>query len=377
MSGRTTWLWVSMVTQVDVVAGQRRSHVSTTTAGRTSTLSPSGETGQSHCYPVIPVGVYVCVCCRLAAVDEDEQMFFPSEPVGPLSQYLHAILDGYHSISSLISVPPTSTIATPPLPSSPLSSEDRKVLTKTKASSKVGGTRRSSKVSRPSRPGGKEKKERKPAVEPPSPEKNHVARPHPSPRSSLSRVVGRNHQMTAKKPRTAGKGGSMYLSPLPHKMSYSSIIEALHKASRPHKSLPHQTPHPCSTDPSSSPPTLHSHPVFLDHFSTLHAHSVPTEFLSSPPPSPPAALLVSLPRSLHAVAVGHRAALSDHNYTPIVSDPPPTLPLSVPRSLLPLPSPCLCSSHKFTLCSTCNSLYHVNCSHGNLCPTCTRKPALT
>ena len=31
------------------------------TAGRTSTLSPSGETGQSHCYPVIPVGVYVCV----------------------------------------------------------------------------------------------------------------------------------------------------------------------------------------------------------------------------------------------------------------------------------------------------------------------------
>ena len=289
-----------------------------------------------------------------------EAVFFPSYPdtSHPLWLCLTAIMDGYQS------APPPP----PPKPSSgekntetvPRSGRDDDSHAKSRSRSRPAATRpRKTAAAGGVAGGGREQKQQ-------LNNRNNRHRPAPARRVARS---SRNHLVLVK---TRRAGGGMYLSPLPHKMSYSALLEALHKASRqppPPSTLPSdQTPSPALT-------TLHTHPVFLDHFSTLHPHSVPADFLS-----PPSSLLVSLPRSNYTAVLAHRAILFEHDYTPVSCGPPPTLPLSLPRSLLSPHSPhtpAQCSSNKLTFCYTCNSLYHENCSHGNLCPSCLTKPAVT
>ena len=317
--------------------------------------------------------------CRLAETEmereggSDAQIFFPHEPTQPLSQCLTSILAGYHPappppLTTLPSLPLTTS---PPPPTGKPSPPERTA----RAAPRSSGSRRSVK-SRPDRSvglrsaahrvGGRKRGEPGQTHQPlhiPHGRNHSTAPPPPTPRPHL------NHSIPSHKTRAED---CMYLSPLPHKMSYAALIEALHKASRSHKP---PAPPPSTCDPTPSLPTLHSHPVYLDHFSTLHPHSVPLSFFPAPPPTPPS-FLVSLPRSLYTSAVSQRAAFSDHNYTPINPDPPPTLPLSLPRALLSSSSSCVCSSQKLMFCSSCNSLYHLNCSHGNLCSSCTGRPSL-
>ena len=262
-----------------------------------------------------------CLCvCRQCVVDKRETIFFPSDLDTHLSECLSAILSGFQSRPQL---------------SNPTTTAKHKQLS-------PPHERRSSKP-RPPRPHPPLGVKREPV-------QNCIPPP-------AKRVPARNHMVLSK---------SSFLSPLPHKMSYSSLIDALHKASR-HCRTPSLV---VTSDPSM--PTQHSHSVFLDHFSTFSSVSVPSAFLSSLPAQP---LVVSLPSSFLNNLLRHRAVLSEHNYTPFSSDPRKnSLQLSLPRSLLPSPSlsrhlSCS-SSRRLTLCSTCNSLYHISCSQGNLCPTC-------
>ena len=299
-------------------------------------------------------------------------MFFPCEPVGdePLSLCLKAILSGYRS-----RLPPPSPPPLPPPPSqpAPVSEEKKNVVPRPKPAS-------AELVKMRPAPRGQQSTTVKTATV----RRASVAVNNRHLKPLSKKNVIRNHQVLSNKNEITSR--AMFLSPLPHKMSYAALLSALQKASR-HNHTTALRP----SSPTPFTPTPHSHPVFLDHYSTLHASSVPEAFLSSPPssssPPPSTPLLLSLPRSLHTAVLAKRAVLSDHNYTPIPSHPSqPTLPLSLPRSLLtssssspPPHTSCVCTSRRLTLCSTCNSLYHVNCSHGNLCPSCvvSRTPPVT
>ena len=341
-----------------------------------------------------------CALCRLAesATDQDNSnVFFPSEsaPTPQLSLCLHSILDSYCRCTPPLPPSPPRPVTPPQSPGHTPSwkkAPPTEAVVQERAANRRPSSRRSSKA-RLSRAGGKlprhRHRDRKAApcvtvrtdtidsrvVAALSPEKNHVAKPaNPSPSRDLQ--VNKSHRMASAKKARLSAGKAVFLSPLPHKMSYVALVDALHKASRPNQT-PLLPPPSCSASdpcPTTSPPTQHSHPVFLDHFSSLASHSLPQSF-TRPPSPPPSSLPVSLPLSLYSTAVRRRAALSDHNYTPMDSVPG-SLPLSLPRSLLP-PSPCVCSVHRLTFCSTCNSLYHGSCSHGNLCPTCTQRQTLT
>ena len=281
-------------------------------------------------------------------MEKEAAVFFPSSESEPhLTHCLSAILTGHQ----LPPPPPSPDSATQAPPSPDLMKHDKQKTV--------------------------------PEVKPPPSaprQPTHWEKPRPHTNSALSlpsrtkrevlaklspgrRLAGRNHQIRHTK--------SAFLSPLPHKMSYAALIDALHKASR------QNTPTTPNVNSDLSLPPPHSHSVFLDHFSTFAAHSVPLEFISHPhtpssTPSPP--LLVSLPRSLHTDILQHRAFHSDHNYTPLTSDHClATLPLSLPRLCVPTETPhssVSCSSRRLSLCSTCNSLFHLSCSHGNLCPSC-------
>ena len=200
--------------------------------------------------------------------------------------------------------------------------------------------------------------------------KNHLMkRPAHPPQLKLSKVSHPLPPAKKMKPSSANNRG-MYLSPLPHKMSYTSLVEALHKASRgkaQSSSAAPQAHPPPDSHITSSPPPPHTHPVFLDHFSSLDRRNVPQEFASSPQMT---SLLVSLPRDVFTASVQLRASAADHNYTPVDSNCM-SLKLSVPRSLLP--SPCVCSGDPLLFCSICASLYHSTCSHGNLCARCAHR----
>lgn len=281
------------------------------------------------------------MCYRSHNDDEDDEtMFFPHDS-DYLSNCLHAILNGYQ--------PRHTTSQSPPLSATSVTNVEKKLLSKPSTSF----------VNEKGRPLPRYNKQtisKRPTTGITINNKHF---------KSLINKKGfiRNHHVLSNKNQS---NRSMYLSPLPHKMSYAALIAALHKASR---NTTTTTKRSYTPTPSSSS-TLHNHSVYLDHFSTLHASSVPMTFLS-----PSSSLIVSLPRSLHTTLLIQRSIQSDHNYTPLTA----TLPLSLPRSLLMTSSSTipssphtfnLCFSQRLTLCSTCNSLYHVNCSHGNLCPSC-------
>ena len=104
---------------------------------------------------------------------------------------------------------------------------------------------------------------------------------------------------------------SMFLSSLPHKMSYASLIDALHKASQ----------HTTNKTKVSLAPLAESQ----DHLA--HAHSVFHDLITPPsdltmchPPSSPLSLLISLPRHLLDTVLSQRYILTEHNYTPLTSD---------------------------------------------------------
>ena len=285
--------------------------------------------------------ISLCVYRQLDA-EKREAIFFPCDPNPPFSQCLSAILSGYHSKS----VPPSPS---PPLPGPSHPAHQRMVPEETgrlNNSSKRSGKPQTLHSQPPSTP-----KTKREALQ----SRNCSRLPSPA-----KRAPGKNHLVLCNKKKV---NKSMFLSPLPHKMSYAALIDALHKASQ------QSSPHHLAVTSDPSPPAQHSHSVFHDHFSTLRASSVPTCFLSSP-------LLVSLPRSLLTNLLRQRAISSEHNYTPFTSDPHlKSLPLSLPRAFLPSSPPshssAACSSQRLTLCSTCNALYHLDCSHGNLCPSCT------
>ena len=295
--------------------------------------------------------------CRLSEVvteREEESVFFPCDSDDHTSQCLCAILEGYQSHAQATPLPPSPPVPPPYPPPSKTATAGRNVAsTKQKVKPRVRPAVR------------RTEKQRKQLM---SLEKNNRHKP-------IARKLGGNHLVLFNK-KTSDR--CTYLSPLPHKMSYVTLLDALHRASRHHT-----TPVTGPTTISPSPLITHTHSVFLDHFSTLHADSVPVRFLTSLPSPPSSELVVSLPRYHYTALCASHAILSEHNYTPL-NPHPPTLPLSLPRSFLPPPPPHLathssqeCVAYKLTQCSTCNALYHGNCSHGNLCPSCTRRHALT
>ncbi|CAI8043400.1 hypothetical protein GBAR_LOCUS24074 [Geodia barretti] len=286
---------------------------------------------------------------RQCKVEKSDAIFFPRDHDPPLSHTLSSILSGFNSRRAALSPPPA------PPPSRP----QQKPVSKPSTSKSVCSVRQRSPHTRHASSAVRSKRDSH------NPRNNfRILSP-----SSRKPVTSRNHLVLSNKNRISSR--SSFLSPLPHKMSYTALIDALHKASRNNNTswALHLYANPANSDVSPLH-VQHTNSVFHDHFSTLASPSVPSAFLSSYP------LVVSLPLSLHTNLLRQRVVLSDHNYTPLTSDSQPaSLPLSLPRSLLPSPPPhtlSSCSSRKLALCSTCNSLYHLNCSHGNLCPSCTR-----
>ena len=142
------------------------------------------------------------------------------------------------------------------------------------------------------------------------------------------------------------------LTPLPPKTPFQTLLLALVQSSQPH--LPPSPSHYVTPPP-------HTHPVFHDHFALLSAEHVPEEFCA-----PITNLLVRLPRTLYATCLQGKTVTRDHCYTGLPDTT--TLKLSVPRSLLR--TTCVCSGAPLVFCSMCHALYHISCTHRNLCPSC-------
>lgn len=199
-----------------------------------------------------------------------------------------------------------------------------------------------------------------PRTEPPKPpsplRKNHILpkkRPPLIKPAKISRPksVKRAGHTPPHRPLVKRISLAAFLTPLPPKTSYQSLLLALQQASRA----------PPAPSPSLyTPPTPHPHTVYHDHFALLSAEHVPADFMD-----PVTSLPVCLPRELHTSCLQRKAAARDHNYS-LGGAHRLSLPLSLPRALLV--NSCVCEGEPLLYCPTCHSLYHAACSR--LCPSC-------
>lgn len=181
-----------------------------------------------------------------------------------------------------------------------------------------------------------------------------------------------------------------FLTLLPPRTPYQSLLMALSQASKGSIALPSNddaSPPSSSSMSSPIPPeqqtsttTRHTHSVFHDHFALLKNRHVPSEF--SPPIT---SLALQLPIDIYASCVRARVTREEHSYAKApelchvdadageANSQQLNLKLSLPRSLLQsneTMSPCECDRGALVFCSSCKSLYHSTCSSGTLCTNC-------
>lgn len=175
-----------------------------------------------------------------------------------------------------------------------------------------------------------------------------------------------------------------YLSRLPPRTPYQSLLLALSQASKPVK-----TPPLGGTSPQQQyipPSTTHTHSVFHDHFALLSDTHVPSEFAA-----PVKSLPLQLPIRLYTSCMCGRVAQAEHSYAKASSESDYNVPsgqdvvpreeadskqfnlkLSLPRSLLHASESemCGCDKGPLVFCTQCHSLYHSVCSSSTMCSTC-------
>ena len=148
---------------------------------------------------------------------------------------------------------------------------------------------------------------------------------------------------------------SQFLTPLPPKTSYQSLLWVLNQASK-------SPPRPLTATRQYVTPATHTHATFHDHFALLSAEHVPEEFCG-----PITSLPVQLPREVLTRCLQRRVISREHNYASRASKH--SLTLSLPRSLLNSHNClCACDGEPLVYCPVCHSLYHSTCS--NSCPGC-------
>ena len=184
-----------------------------------------------------------------------------------------------------------------------------------------------------------------------------------------------------------------YLTRLPPKLPYQTLLSALEQASKDNTStlsisrIEHYTP----------PSNQHTHSVFHDHFALLSNQHIPTEFSL-----PITSLPVRLSRDIYHTCLRAKVIRQEHSYSKTWLDATGSMPtpqlqqedkmqqdhqhqqknqreltlaelkLSVPRSLIRTREGCGCDGRALVFCSRCHSLYHSVCvgSEGTLCPKC-------
>ena len=174
-----------------------------------------------------------------------------------------------------------------------------------------------------------------------------------------------------------------YLTRLPPRTPYQTLLLALSQASKPTKVPPHgivSTPPP--QQQYNPPSNMHTHSIFHDHFALLSDSHVPSEFAS-----PVTSLPLRLPISAYNSYLCARLTQTEHSYAKSLDSAHNeefkggrvekdsqqlNLKLSVPRSLLQTSENCGCDKDALVLCCRCHSLYHSVCSNtSTFCSTCT------
>ena len=193
-----------------------------------------------------------------------------------------------------------------------------------------------------------------------------------------------------------------YLTRLPPKLPYQTLLSALEQASKDNTAIKHKNDTSATIITSYTPPShQHNHSVFHDHFSLLSNEHIPTEFSL-----PITSLPIKLPRDMYRTCLRAKIVQQEHSYSKpstgsnssneSVTVTPPShlhqlvqkkqpqeqrhhelsvagLKLSLPRSLIRTKENCECDRRPLVFCSRCHSLYHTECvgsSGGTLCPRC-------
>jgi hypothetical protein len=211
-----------------------------------------------------------------------------------------------------------------------------------------------------------------------------------------------------------------YLTRLPPKLPYQTLLSALEQASKDNTAILKNKNDASATAATAlitsyTPPShQHNHSVFHDHFSLLSDEHVPTEFSL-----PITSLPIKLPRDMYRTCLRAKVVLEEHSYSKhpntgssnsrsnssgresVTVTPPSSsvshlhqlvqkkqpqeqrhrevsvagLKLSLPRSLIRTKENCECDGRALVFCSRCHSLYHTECvsssSGGStLCPRC-------
>lgn len=172
-----------------------------------------------------------------------------------------------------------------------------------------------------------------------------------------------------------------YLTRLPPKLPYQTLLSALEQASKDNTAIKNKSNAsgtPLIT-PYTPPSQQHTHSVFHDHFSLLSNEHIPTEFSL-----PITSLPIKLPRDMYHTCLRAKVVRQEHSYckepstrsnsgNESVTVSVARLKLSLPRSLLRTKENCECDGRALVFCSRCHSLYHTECvssSGGTLCPRC-------
>ena len=210
-----------------------------------------------------------------------------------------------------------------------------------------------------------------------------------------------------------------YLTRLPPKLPYQTLLSALEQASKDNTATLKNKNDASAAAATTiittyTPPShQHSHSVFHDHFSLLSNEHVPSEFSL-----PITSLPIKLPQDMYHTCLRAKVVRQEHSYckqpstgssdsnnsgNESVTVAPPPLPppsshlrqlmqkkqpqelqrhrelsiaglkLSLPRSLIRTKENCECDGRALVFCSRCHSLYHTECvgsSAGTLCPRC-------
>ena len=176
---------------------------------------------------------------------------------------------------------------------------------------------------------------------------------------------------------------SQFLSHLPPRTPYQTLLIALTKACKPNKAVlysrgishslnshPFTKQNSLSSPNSSSQVAPHTHSVYLDHFSTLAEAHVPLEFSY-----PVVSLPIHFPIKVYESYQCGKQIQEEHSYIHRTKGSAGKMKkrmhfkLSVPRSILKK-NDCMCEKGPLVFCSRCRSLYHSLCNTRTLCQSC-------
>lgn len=194
-------------------------------------------------------------------------------------------------------------------------------------------------------------------------------------------------KLNSQNAKTGSVNSKEFLTRLPPRTPYQSLLLSLNQASKQNKISPFGN----SSNPPQQqyipPSTAHAHSVFHDHFALLSEPHIPSEFSF-----PVTTLPVQFPIDVYNSHVCQRVVKTEHSYakdsgvsleadskksTEMTGNHQLNLKLSVPRSLIQANDKCECDKGALVFCSQCHSLYHAVCSStSTLCSTCTTLASL-